>query len=176
MLSPNHKVLAGILVAVLLAGTVGALVSRAPKTENIATVAAITQTENTVQQSNDLNTMSDRFLNTANDETINQRLAAQNLTNDSTITAYRNGFDDGYKAARKQRSRMNIASENVTSETIEPQRATTRTRFNSRTRYTDNRRHYYQLQSRRSSFVQRHRNSLTVANSAGAGALRRWFS
>lgn len=158
MMTTKQKILAGALTTTLLGGTVGAFIARAPKTDaNNAPVAATTQTETAAQMSNDLKP--NNFDTTTNDAATNQRLATQNTTNDPKEVTYRNGFDDGFQAARERKTRANVVSE------------ATSPRVVTRTRYVDNGRRYSYVESRRPSFVQRHRDILTVAGGAGTGAI-----
>lgn len=162
MMTTNQKVLAAALTTALLGGTVGAFIARAPKTNNTPPVAATTQTDTSAQpSSNDLNTTPTTNEAATNDAATNQKLTTPNATTDSTQpNSYRNGFDDGYQAAHEQKTRTNVVSEST-----QPQRVV------SRTRYVDNPRRYAYTEPRRPSFVQRHRDILTVAGGAGGGAL-----
>ncbi|GAC1446472.1 MAG: hypothetical protein NVSMB56_05480 [Pyrinomonadaceae bacterium] len=165
MMTANQKILAAALTTALLGGTVGAFIARSPKTNNNVPVAENTQTETPAAQPspNELNTPMAK-----NDVATNQRLAAPNLTTEpAQQNVYRNGFDDGYQAAHERKAQSNIVSEAAV-----PQRVVTRTRYveRGRTRYVEGGRRYYE-EPRRPSFVQRHRDLLTVAGGAGTGAI-----
>ncbi len=162
----NNKILPVALVAALLGGTVGAFVMR-PNKQTTATEVAQT-TPLTKSDLDGVSNASDqvRTVSAKEDAAANEL----NLT-DGEMAAYREGFNDGVKAARETGS-----TATVTRYTAAPAasrvvyRQPTRTRS---ARSSNSRRVYYDYgqQRRGRSFWQKHRDKLTVAMGAGGGAL-----
>ena len=157
----NNKILPVALVAALLGGSVGAFVMRPGKQAATTEVAQTTP----VLRSN-----FDATAGPAADQTLpvstNNDTVANNLDlSDGEMAAYRQGFNDGVKAAREG----TLSSQSL---------AAPATRTVTRTRYVRNggssaRRVYYDYNERPRgrSFWQKHRDKLTVAMGAGGGAI-----
>jgi hypothetical protein len=153
-----NKILPVALVAALLGGTAGALISRRtaePANQTTATspVATLGATDQITPS------------------TANTAVPAANGQD-----TYRNGFNDGLKAANEQTS---LASNGVASDTTS---SSSKTNTSSRrvayrapsrsTRYSSSRRAYYDYNQPKSrSFWDKHRDKLTVAMGTGGGAL-----
>lgn len=107
--------------------------------------------------------------NTTSEQSVNDQTA--NLTEEQI--AYRDGFQEGFLAARdgKTAPATTAAYTTVQNRTTSTPRATTRSRSvarnNSRQVYYD----YAQPQPQKRSFWQKHRDKLTVAAGTGGGAL-----
>jgi len=157
----NNKILPVALVAALLGGSVGAFVMRPGKQAATTEVAQTTP----VLRSN-----FDATAGTAADQTLpvstNNDAVANNLDlSDGEMAAYRQGFNDGVKAAREG----TLSSQSVAAPAT---RTVTRTRY-VRSGGSSARRVYYDYNERPRgrSFWQKHRDKLTVAMGAGGGAI-----
>jgi hypothetical protein len=159
----RDKIIPVALVAALLGGSVGAIVSRKntePATANYTTPSAGLFDRQNAQQIA---------------ESDNSRVLDNNelATKVEDAASYRVGFLDGFNAAERER---NLAASNVAAERIVPatrvvyRNAPARRSYsrasNSRQVYYD-----YNTQPRKRSFWQKHRDKLTVAMGAGGGAL-----
>ena len=141
----TNKLLPVALIAALVGGSVGALVMHKsqPATAETTTAAPLAQTQPaTVEQASYNDAVPTQF-NTAGEQ-----------------TAYKTGFADGYAAASQTEQRT------VTSTRRAPARVVYR---NSSSRASSNR-VYYNYEPRKRSFWDKHRDKLTVAMGAGAGA------
>lgn len=147
----NNKILPVALVAALLGGTVGAFVMRPSKQAETTQVAQTTPVEKTGLA--------------ATSGAVDQSLIGNDLNlSDSEMAAYREGFNDGVKAARETGINETSASNVV-------YRQPTRSR-NVRSGNSSRRVYYdYPQQRRGRSFWQKHRDKLTVAMGAGGGAI-----
>ena len=157
----NNKILPVALVAALLGGSVGAFVMRPGKQAATTEVAQTTP----VLRSN-----FDATASPAADQTLpvstNNDAVANNLDlSDGEMAAYRQGFNDGVKAAREG----TLSSQSLAAPAT---RTVTRTRY-VRSGGSSARRVYYDYNERPRgrSFWQKHRDKLTVAMGAGGGAI-----
>jgi hypothetical protein len=166
----KDKIIPVALVAALLGGSVGAIVSR--KSTEPATTAGYTRTPSS-SLFDDQNT---RLISDGdNSRTADQGdLLASKTDNAEDPTSYRSGFLDGFMAARDRTAPTRSV---VTERTVVPanrvvyrdapvQRRNYSRASNSRQVYYD-----YNNQPRKRSFWQKHRDKLTVAMGAGGGAL-----
>ena len=158
----NNKILPVALIAALLGGSVGAFVMR-PSKQAEPTLAQATTPVTRSNFDATAGTTADRTALPVSEN--NDTVAANNLNlTDGEMAAYRQGFDDGFKAAREN----GATSRNA----VAPA-----TRTATRTRYASNggssRRVYYDYNERPRgrSFWQKHRDKLTVAMGAGGGAI-----
>lgn len=164
----KDKIIPVALVAALLGGSVGAIVSR--KSPEPATAATYTtpsanlfERQNAQQATDIADNDNSRVLDN-NDVTA--RVA--------DATSYRIGFMDGFDAAGRNRLTANnvVAAERIVpaSRVVyrnAPARRSYSRASNSRQVYYD----YNNTQPRKRSFWQKHRDKLTVAMGAGGGAL-----
>jgi hypothetical protein len=162
----KDKIIPVALVAALLGGSVGAIVSRR-NTE--PTTAGYTNTTSASPfDSRDTRLVSDAD----NAKTADQGdLLASKGANVEDPASYRVGFLDGFLAAR-DRAATNLVTERtvVPASRVVYRNAPVRRSYsrasNSRQVYYD-----YNTQPRKRSFWQKHRDKLTVAMGAGGGAL-----
>lgn len=142
----TNKLLPVALIAALIGGSVGALVmhkSQPASAETTTTAAPLAQPQAATTEQASYNEAVPSEFNTAGEQ-----------------TAYKTGFADGYAAASQTEQRT------VTS----PRRTSTRVVYrNSGSRASSNR-VYYNYEPRKRSFWDKHRDKLTVAMGAGAGA------
>ena len=157
----NNKILPVALVAALLGGSVGAFVMRPGKQ---AATTEVAQTTPVLRSNFDATT------STAAGQTLpvstNDDTVANNLDlSDGEMAAYRQGFNDGVKAAREGTLSSQALAAPAT-------RTVTRTRY-VRSGGSSARRVYYDYNERPRgrSFWQKHRDKLTVAMGAGGGAI-----
>jgi len=165
----NNKILPVALVAALLGGSVGAFVMRPSQRAETAEAAKTAP----VTKSN-LDTTSN-----AADQSLAANAKDEIAANDANLTegemeAYREGFNDGVKAAREAGTSTPTATRYAAAPaaTRVVYRPATRTRYvrsgnNSRRVYYD----YGEQRPRSRSFWQKHRDKLTVAMGAGGGAI-----
>ena len=141
----TNKLLPVALIAALVGGSVGALVMHKsqPATAETTTAAPLAQTQPATAEEISYNEAVPTQFNTAGEQ-----------------TAYKTGFADGYAAASQTDQRT------VTSTRRAPARVVYR---NSSSRASSNR-VYYNYEPRKRSFWDKHRDKLTVAMGAGAGA------
>ena len=158
----NNKILPVALVAALLGGSVGAFVMRPGKQ---AATTEVAQTTPVLRSNFDATSGT-----TAADQTLpastNNDTVANNLDlSDGEMAAYRQGFNDGVKAAREG----TLSSQSLAAPST---RTVTRTRY-VRSGGSSARRVYYDYNERPRgrSFWQKHRDKLTVAMGAGGGAI-----
>jgi hypothetical protein len=168
MLTTN-KVLPVALVAALLGGTVGALVMRPGKTAETAQTAPLVKNSaatNGVQQT-ELAKLDN------GDQLVASELANEtNNLSDDEKAAYRDGFLEGVRAARDSEltktAAVGAAAAPAASRVVYRDR-TVRSRSTASRQAP--RRVYYDYGERKGrSFWQKHRDKLTVAMGAGAGA------
>ena len=164
MINLRDKIIPVALVAALLGGSVGAIVSR--KNPEPAQATYTTPSANLFDKQN-TQEVADRD---------NSRIADSDLAAKvEDAASYRIGFLDGFSAAERERNLT--ASNLVTERTVVPasrvvyrnvpvQRRSYSRASNSRQVYYD-----YNTQPRKRSFWQKHRDKLTVAMGAGGGAL-----
>lgn len=159
----QNKVLPVALVAALLGGTVGAFVMRdkTPQADTrVASANTLPASQAAALRYNDATAIPVA----ANNETA--PLSAQNQPTDESC--YRAGFTDGFEAARKE---ANLTTQSIAAG---PQRVAYRNAPVARRARSSRsaRTVYYDYQEpRKRSFWQKHRDKLTVAGGAGAGAL-----
>ena len=150
----TNKLLPVALIAALVGGSVGALVMHS---RNQSTTAAETVAQ---QDTNSYNTPATQVA--ANDQFVP---AEFNTANEQT--AYKVGFADGFRAAESTAS--NVAPANVAPATTVRERVVYRNVGRSSARSSSGQ-VYYAQQPRKRSFWSKHRDKLTVAMGAGAGA------
>jgi hypothetical protein len=164
-MTSSSKVIGAVaLVAALLGGSIGGALVKSSNSSSPSTETAATTTTSTAPaQSLDNNgAQTDETLTTDNEQ-------ARLNTSDVGDTAYRDGFEEGFRAGSERVSRAATSSG----------RSATRTRVvyrNSRGRAVasnGSRQAYYDYSEPRRgrSFWQKHRDKLTVAMGAGGGAL-----
>jgi hypothetical protein len=165
MINLKDKIIPVALVAALLGGSVGAIVSR--KNPEPAQATYTTPSANLFDKQNTQQVA----------DNDNSRIADNNdvASKVEDAASYRIGFLDGFSAAERER---NLTASNVVTErTVVPasrvvyrnapvQRRSYSRASNSRQVYYD-----YNTQPRKRSFWQKHRDKLTVAMGAGGGAL-----
>jgi hypothetical protein len=164
MINLKDKIIPVALVAALLGGSVGAIVSRKnpePAQANYTTPSASLFDKQNTQQ------VADRD---------DSRIADNDLASKvEDATSYRIGFLDGFSAAERERNA--VASNVVTERTIVPasrvvyRNAPVARRSYSRASSSRQVYYDYNTQPRKRSFWQKHRDKLTVAMGAGGGAL-----
>lgn len=142
----TNKLLPVALIAALVGGSVGALVMHKSQPASAETTTAAAQdtarTAPTAEQVSDNELVQTQF-NTAGEQ-----------------TAYKTGFADGFLAAADTEQRTTSA-----------RRATSRVVYrNAGTSRASSNRVYYNYEPRKRSFWDKHRDKLTVAMGAGAGA------
>ena len=142
----TNKLLPVALIAALVGGSVGALVMHKSQPASAETTTAAAQdtarTAPTAEQVSDNELVPTQF-NTAGEQ-----------------TAYKTGFADGFLAAADTEQR-----------TTSTRRATSRVVYrNAGTSRASSNRVYYNYEPRKRSFWDKHRDKLTVAMGAGAGA------
>lgn len=162
----KDKIIPVALVAALLGGSVGAIVSR--KSTEPAT-AGYTKTSSTLFDDQNMRLASDAD----NSKTTNQdELLASKGANVEDPASYRVGFLDGFLAARERSATNNVVTERtvVPANRVVYRNAPVRRSYN---RASNSRQVYYDYnnQPRKRSFWQKHRDKLTVAMGAGGGAL-----
>ncbi|MCA1615339.1 MAG: hypothetical protein LC800_14805 [Acidobacteria bacterium] len=169
MITMHNKILPVALVAALLGGSVGALVMRKGDQQPETRVAGANLTSE-AQPLNASQADALRFNDTLATEAgdKNDTLNVQNAAA-ADESCYREGFTDGFEAARNERgngvARSNAAPERVVYRNAPARRTRAASSRASRTAYYD-----YQ-EPRKRSFWQKHRDKLTVAGGAGGGAL-----
>ncbi len=158
----KNKIIPIALVAALLGGSVGAIVSR----KNAEPVAA-----------NSLTTPAANLV----DEQSARQVSTDSTTTDPVLTAradgiedadsYRAGFLDGFQAARERTSELVTQSTVVPANRVVYRNAPARRSYGSNTGSSRQVYYDYNTQPRKRSFWQKHRDKLTVAMGAGGGAL-----
>ncbi len=160
----KNKIIPIALVAALLGGSVGAIVSH-KNTDSAATTsysttpaANLTDEHNTRQVADEVRT--DDPVLTAKNENVED------------ADSYRTGFLDGFAAARERTSTEVIQAAAAPTTRVVYRNAPAR-RYYGRSNYGSSRQVYYDYnnQPRQRSFWQKHRDKLTVAMGAGGGAL-----
>ncbi|HEU4509942.1 MAG TPA: hypothetical protein VFR78_17040 [Pyrinomonadaceae bacterium] len=144
----TNKLLPVALIAALIGGSVGALVMNRSQSATAETTAS----PNTVKTAG-----------VATEQTSNSDLVAGQFNTAGEQTAYKTGFADGFAAA----------SQRVEQTTVAPaatRRAPTRVVYRNSGNRAASQRVYYDYQPRKRSFWDKHRDKLTVAMGAGAGA------
>ncbi|HET6978612.1 MAG TPA: hypothetical protein VFI24_19930 [Pyrinomonadaceae bacterium] len=137
----TNKLLPVALIAALIGGSVGALVMHKSQPAEAETMTAAQNAATTAQPVSN-NEMVPAEFNTSGEQ-----------------TAYKTGFADGFAAASDQSS--------VTTSSRAPSRVVYRS---GSSRRTSSNRVYYNYEPRKRSFWDKHRDKLTVAMGAGAGA------
>jgi hypothetical protein len=140
----TNKLLPVALIAALVGGSVGALVMHKsqPAVAETTTAAQTTPAATTAEPVSD-NEMVPAAFNTAGEQ-----------------TAYKTGFADGFAAASEQR----------TGAATTTRRSTSRVVYRNAGSRASSNRVYYNYEPRKRSFWDKHRDKLTVAIGAGAGA------
>jgi hypothetical protein len=157
----KDKIIPVALVAALLGGSVGAIVSR--KNSEPATSTTYTRPA------------ADLF-----DRQNTQQVADGQIADDSQLVAakiedaasYRAGFLDGFSAARDRNATQSVVADTVVpANRVVYRNAPVRSRSYRRASSTRQVYYDYNQQPRKRSFWQKHRDKLTVAMGAGGGAL-----
>jgi hypothetical protein len=168
-MTTTNKILPVALVAALLGGSVGAFVMRPSRqvetTDETRVTSPATVSRNLASNSD------------ASGEVLNVADKSEVASSEAGLSAderdcYRDGFNDGIKAARENRSNVST----VTRYAPAPAASRVVYRPAARTRYArsnNTRRVYYDYnqQPRSRSFWSKHRDKLTVAAGTGAGAI-----
>lgn len=159
----NNKVLPVALVAALLGGSVGAFVMRSSKGSSAASQPATNATTSVNQPAASAtpadSTTSDQSLSADNTQ-------AKDQAERTDEKAYRDGFIEGFRAAREE-----SAAQGADSQTAAGRAPATRVVYRTaRSGNTGSRRVYYDYEPRKRSFWSKHRDKLTVAIGAGSGA------
>lgn len=163
MIMRRNLLLPVALVAALIGGSVGAFVVHNQNSSNTGTTIANTTPATYTDVSNPPTT------ELASGTSVDQ-LAANNSLRFQTAqeqTAYRDGFADGFLAARNGRANGASQASNYSSPNVVYRNQTARSSSsNARRVYYD-----YNNQPRGRTFWQKHRDKLTVAMGSGGGAL-----
>jgi hypothetical protein len=163
----RDKIIPVALVAALLGGSVGAIVSRR---------SAETETAgfNKTSSASPFDSQNTRLISDSDNPrtTEQEELLASKGANVEDPASYRVGFLDGFLAARNREVANNVVTERtvVPANRVVYRNAPVRRSYsrasNSRQVYYD-----YNTQPRKRSFWQKHRDKLTVAMGAGGGAI-----
>jgi hypothetical protein len=162
----KDKIIPVALVAALLGGSVGAIVSR--KSPEPVTASTYTKPSADLFDKQNTQQIADNSQVTDQAQTI-----AANAENISDPSSYRVGFLDGFMAGRDR----NVSTNKEVVERIVPatrvvyRNAPVRSRSYSRASNSRQVYYDYNTQPRKRSFWQKHRDKLTVAMGAGGGAL-----
>jgi hypothetical protein len=142
----TNKLLPVALIAALIGGSVGALVMNRTQ----SATAETTQTAKTATPASPLAA-----------QQTSEDLTATTFNTAGEQTAYKTGFADGFAAASEQQAAATTTTRRA------PQRVVYRNTSGNR---SSARRVYYDYQPKKRSFWDKHRDKLTVAMGAGAGA------
>jgi hypothetical protein len=161
----KDKIIPVALVAALLGGSVGAIVSR-KNTDTAATNYSTTTPSAGLLDRQNAPQLTDT------DNSKNGDLLASNTEGVDDASSYRAGFLDGFAAARERTVNAVTTSAAAPTSRVVYRNAPVQRRSysrasNSRQVYYD----YNNTQPRKRSFWQKHRDKLTVAMGAGGGAL-----
>jgi hypothetical protein len=158
----KNKIIPIALVAALLGGSVGAIVSRKNTDTAAATTSYSTTPSANLVDGQNASQVADS--SRAADEVLTAK--SENIED---ADSYRAGFLDGFQAARERTS--DLISQTATSRVV--YRNAPARRSYGRSNYSGSRQVYYDYntQPRKRSFWQKHRDKLTVAMGAGGGAL-----
>ncbi len=158
----KNKIIPIALVAALLGGSVGAIVSR----KNTDTAA--TTSYSTTPSANLLDDQSTRTV--SDDSRAADDILTAKAEDIDDPTSYRAGFLDGFQAARERTSDLVVQNTAAPASRVVYRNAPARRYYG---RSTASRQVYYDYnnQPRKRSFWQKHRDKLTVAMGAGGGAL-----
>jgi hypothetical protein len=160
----KDKIIPVALVAALLGGSVGAIVSRKNNTE-----PATASYSNTPSAG-----LFDRQATSQASDTDNSRqgdLIASKTEDVEDASSYRAGFLDGFSAARDRTASAVTASTAVPASRVVYRNAPVQRRSYSRASNSRQVYYDYNTQPRKRSFWQKHRDKLTVAMGAGGGSL-----
>jgi hypothetical protein len=160
----KNKIIPIALVAALLGGSVGAIVSH----KN--TDSAATTSYQTTPAANLTDQQSTRQV--AENSGTDGQLLADNSAGVADADSYRTGFLDGFAAARERTTNEVIQTATAPTTRVVYRNAPARRSY-GRSSYSNSRQVYYDYnnQPRHRSFWQKHRDKLTVAMGAGGGAL-----
>jgi hypothetical protein len=161
----KDKIIPVALVAALLGGSVGAIVSRKNNTEPATASYSTTPAAGLFDRQASTSQVADT------DSSKQGDLIASKTDDVDDPSSYRAGFLDGFSAARERTASAVTASTVVPANRIVYRNAPAQRRYysragNSRQVYYD-----YNTQPRQRSFWQKHRDKLTVAMGAGGGSL-----
>lgn len=172
MISLQNKILPVALGAALLGGTVGALVMNRGGDAQPETRVASANLTTDAQPVSGSQTNALRFNDTLATEVGDKDngVSVQNAAA-ADETCYREGFTDGFEAARNERGNS-VTRNNVAAPSRVVYRDAPARRVRSSSSSRSARTAYYDYQEpRKRSFWQKHRDKLTVAGGAGGGAL-----
>lgn len=159
----KNKIIPIALVAALLGGSVGAIVSR----KNTDTAA--TTSYSTTPSANLLDEQSTRQV--SDDSRVADDVLTAKADGIDDPASYRAGFLDGFQAARERTSELVVQNTAAPASRVVYRNAPAR-RYYSRSNASSRQVYYdYNNQPRKRSFWQKHRDKLTVAMGAGGGAL-----
>ncbi|HWT00599.1 MAG TPA: hypothetical protein VN256_10155 [Pyrinomonadaceae bacterium] len=161
----KNKIIPIALVAALLGGSVGAIVSR----KNTDTAAATTSYSTTPSA----NLVDEQSARQASDEVkADDPVLTAKAGEVEDAESYRAGFLDGFQAARERTSDLITQTTAAPTSRVVYRNAPARRSY-GRSNYAGSRQVYYDYntQPRKRSFWQKHRDKLTVAMGAGGGAL-----
>lgn len=160
-ITTNQKILAGALVALLLGGTAGAFISRSSKAGSASDAPAATVVDSSAARTDDA-AANVQSQNLARAATAAAPLDPRMAMTAREQAAYRAGFDEGFDKAQSR----SVARYSESSRTVVYRDAPRHV-----ARYSESPHYYGGREYRKPSFFQRHRDILTVAGGAGAGAL-----
>jgi hypothetical protein len=160
----KDKIIPVALVAALLGGSVGAIVSR--KNPEPATTTTYTKPSAGLFDNQDTRQVADSDSSSIAD---NGQLVASKIED---AASYRAGFLDGFSAARDGNASRVVTEQAVVPATrVVYRNAPVRSRTYRRSSSARQVYYDYNQQPRKRSFWQKHRDKLTVAMGAGGGAL-----
>ena len=159
----KNKIIPIALVAALLGGSVGAIVSRKnPEPATAANTFSTTPSANLVDGQTASQVSAD---STAADPVLTAK--AEDIED---ADSYRAGFLDGFQAARERTS--DLVTQSTAANRVVYRNAPARRSYGRSSAGTSRQVYYdYTTQPRKRSFWQKHRDKLTVAAGAGGGAL-----
>jgi len=145
----TNKLLPVALIAALVGGSFGALVMSRSQPASAESATTAQNTAKTVAP-------------VATEQQANNELVSSEFNTAGEQTAYKTGFADGFAAATQ--------AENRSVGTTSVRRAPARVVYRNSASRASSQRVYYDYQPRKRSFWDKHRDKLTVAIGAGAGA------
>ncbi len=143
----TNKLLPVALIAALIGGSVGALVMNKSQSATAETTAS----QNTVKTAG------------ATEQASANEMLPGEFNTAGEQTAYKTGFADGFAAATQ-------VEQKTVATTAATKRAPTRVVYRNSSNRAASQRVYYDYQPKKRSFWSKHRDKLTVAMGAGAGA------
>lgn len=165
----STKVIAAVaLVAALLGGSIGGALVRSSKSSQPTDTAATTTTTTTDPAQTDLDA-TDKSLTTGTEQ--DAKLDTSGTSEDQV--AYRDGFEEGYRAASERSSQATTTRYASSGRSSRRTRVVYRNAPSRSVASNGSRQAYYDYSEPRRgrSFWQKHRDKLTVAMGAGGGAI-----